>query len=69
MVNPDGLAVHESLELHELLVFRNLCCTKASTMQMLVTDPQLKAIMQRDVSTTTEHLRELRDLLNNSQLQ
>ncbi|RXT13677.1 hypothetical protein [Ammoniphilus sp. CFH 90114] len=68
-MNPQGLALHETLELHELLQFRNLCCTKATTMQALVSDEQLKTIMRTDVETTREHIQELQGLLSNSNFQ
>nr|WP_313781745.1 hypothetical protein [Paenibacillus larvae] len=36
-----GLAVHETLEVHELLTFKNTCMTKSVAMQGLVSDPAL----------------------------
>jgi similar to spore coat protein len=55
----ENLGVHESLELHELVTFKSLCLTKASIMQGLVTNPELKAIMQQDVTMTSRHIEEL----------
>jgi len=56
-------AVHETLELSELAVFKSTCLTKSKTMQVLVSDEQLKAILQQDVAKSTRHLQELQGLL------
>jgi hypothetical protein len=38
MTTQQGLATHETLEMHELLAFKNVCLTKSQTMQALVKD-------------------------------
>jgi hypothetical protein len=53
------IAPNESMQLSELLTFKNLCLTKSVTMSPLVSDEELKAILQNDASTTKEHIREL----------
>lgn len=58
-----GLGVHESLELHEILAFKNVCCTKSATMNPLVSDSDLKQIMQRDVEKTKNQIKELQQVL------
>lgn len=58
-------ALHETLDLHEVATFKALCMTKAKTMQILVTDPELKALMQADVELSTRQLTELQALLGN----
>lgn len=60
------LAMHESLELHELMAFKNVCATKASTMSAMVQDPKLKSLMQKDAQTSTRHMQELASLLQNA---
>lgn len=57
-MKPD-YALHESLELSEVTAFKVVCLTKAKTMQMLVTDPELKRLMQLDVEVSTRQLQEL----------
>jgi len=57
-------ALHETLELHEMVTFKALCLTKSKTMQILVSDPDLKRIMQEDVELTTRQLQELGTLLS-----
>lgn len=60
------IAPHESIELHEILTFKNVCLTKAVTMSALVSDNELKSIMQQDITTTERQIRELRGLLENA---
>ncbi len=54
-----SLGAHETLELHEIAAFKTLCLTKSKTMQMLVTDPELKMLMQQDVQLSSRQLQEL----------
>lgn len=61
---PNRFGVHETLELHEMAAFKSLCLTKAKTMQMLVSDPELKTLMQQDVQLSTRQLQELNGLLS-----
>ncbi|WP_251550220.1 hypothetical protein [Neobacillus muris] len=59
------LGLHETLDLHELLTFKNLCLTKATTMSALAVDPELKAILANDVTTGQQHIEQLQQLLTN----
>ncbi|MCT8978462.1 spore coat protein [Clostridium sp. CX1] len=63
-----GIAPHESFELHELLTFKNVCLTKSTTMSALVTDERLKSLLQQDVTTTQGHIKELRNLMEQSSM-
>ncbi|AUS29294.1 hypothetical protein ACT3XG_24595 [Paenibacillus polymyxa] len=56
--------LHETLEVHELSAFKTVCLTKSKTMQALISDPVLKAILQKDVDLTTRQLQELSNVLN-----
>ncbi|MDU7476360.1 MAG: hypothetical protein E7L01_23920 [Paenibacillus macerans] len=60
--------LHETLEVHELAAFKTLCMTKAKTMQILVSDPELKQILQQDVQVSTRQLQELGEILSKSGL-
>jgi similar to spore coat protein len=62
------ISLRETLDLHELIMFKVLCATKSSTMNALVQDEELKNIMQMDVATTKEQLQELKNLIANSDL-
>lgn len=57
-------ALHETLEVHEIAAFKTVCLTKSKTMQPLVSDPELKAILQQDVETSTRQLQELGSILD-----
>lgn len=57
-------AIHETLELHELLMFKNLCLTKSSTMTGLVQDQELRDILERDASQTKHQIEHLQGLLS-----
>jgi similar to spore coat protein len=63
-----GIAPHESIELHEILTFKNICLTKSVTMSKLVSDIELKSILEQDISTTQQHIRELSNLMGQSTL-
>jgi similar to spore coat protein len=57
------LGLHETLDLHELLSFKNLCLTKATTMSILAQDEELKAIMSEDVANGIKHIQQLQKFL------
>ncbi|GAB7386287.1 spore coat protein CotF [Bacillaceae bacterium] len=59
-----GLAVHETMELHEILTFKTVCMTKSKTLQGFVTDEDLKSLMQADVEQSTRAIHELQNLLS-----
>lgn len=64
-----SFGLHETLEVHEILNFKTVCMTKSKTMQLLVTDEQLKALMQRDVEQSRKAVDELQSLLEKTQMQ
>ena len=61
------LGLHETLDLHELLAFKNLCLTKATTMSVFAQDEELKAIMNEDVTTGIQHIQQLKKFLTQRQ--
>ncbi|MET3546609.1 hypothetical protein ABID47_003225 [Paenibacillus favisporus] len=63
MINPT-YTMHELLEAHEIAAFKTVCMTKSKTMQALVTDPELKLILQQDASMSSDQLAELAAVLN-----
>jgi similar to spore coat protein len=58
------LAMHETLDLHEILSFKNVCVTKAASMQGMVTCPQLKSFLSQDVQKGQQMIREIQGLLS-----
>lgn len=57
-------ALHETLEVHEIAAFKTTCLTKTKTMKGLVSDPNLKQLMQLDIDSSTRQLRELSNILS-----
>ncbi|WP_405099712.1 hypothetical protein [Oceanobacillus sp. FSL H7-0719] len=57
------LALHERLELQEILTFKNLCLTKAATMQGLAGCKELKDILATDVKEGKRHVEQLNTIL------
>lgn len=63
------LALHETLEVHELLVFKNLTLTKSATMGKLVQDPELKEILAQEVSSATNFIHKFQRYLTDRSMQ
>lgn len=63
-MNIANQALHETLEVHELAASKTIALTKAKAMQLLVSDPELKQILQHDVQVSTQQLHELSGLLS-----
>ncbi len=59
----DRLGAHESLELHELMMFKNTCLTKSSTMMGLVNDEALRSLMQQDVQISAQAIEQIQNLV------
>lgn len=57
-------APHEVLEVMEMATTKTVGITKSTAMQILVSDPELKAIMQEDVATSARHLKRLETILS-----
>lgn len=67
-MNQQGFAPNETIQLHELLTFKNLCLTKSFTMSPLVSDDELKSILQQDVNTAQQHIKDLKGLMEQSSI-
>ena len=68
MDNNRQLAPHETLEVHELLTFKNVCYTKAQAMETMVQDEELRKLLQADVRNGQEEIKELKGLLLRNQI-
>jgi similar to spore coat protein len=55
------LGIHEALELHEYLAFKNVCLTKSALMSKLAVDEELKAILETDAETGVRHIQTLQE--------
>ncbi|WAH39457.1 hypothetical protein [Alicyclobacillus dauci] len=62
-----GFATHETMEVHELLVFKNVCMTKSVTMQSLVSDNELNGLLDTCAQTDKRHIEDLQGLLSQVQ--
>lgn len=58
------LSMHETLELHELINLKLVCAAKSSTFATVVTDPQLRNLLQQDVQMATQGAHQLSNLLS-----
>ncbi|WP_102349094.1 hypothetical protein [Bacillus sp. Marseille-P3661] len=59
------LALHETLEVHELLTIKNISLTKSTTMQGLAQDEELKNILATEVNTGKLAIQRLEELITN----
>lgn len=59
---PD-LAVHETLELHEVLTVKQSAYLKASMMEELAEDNELKKIIRKDARNSKKAIKEIQELL------
>ncbi|PLR89790.1 DUF892 family protein [Bacillus sp. T33-2] len=57
------MGVHETLEIHELMMFKNLCLTKSSAMSGLAQDDELKNLLSQDINKTTEQITRLQQFI------
>ncbi|WP_071394012.1 hypothetical protein [Bacillus tuaregi] len=63
------LGLHETIDVHELLTFKNLCLTKSVTMSKLAQDEELKSILENDAKSGTAHIEQLKNFLTNREAQ
>lgn len=61
-----GITPRESLDIHEIMMFKVLCGTKTSILKSLIKDEELKKILQKDYDNTKENLKELKSLIKTS---
>lgn len=59
---------HETFDIHELLTIKSVSATKSAAMAVLVKDEELKTILQQDLSSSQEQIKELQNLLQRSVL-
>ncbi|WP_423799389.1 spore coat protein [Neobacillus sp. SAB-20_R2A] len=64
----DRLALHETMETHELINFKTVCLLKSKLMQGVCFDNELKALMVKDVKQSIQDMNELLQFYKQSQL-
>jgi similar to spore coat protein len=62
-----NLALHETMEIHELLNLKTICMTKSKMIQGIVFDQELKALLEKDVQQSITQAKVLQDLLAKTQ--
>jgi len=60
-------ALHETMELHELLNFKTICMTTSKMIQGVVFDQELKALLEKDVQQSMQSVNVLQELLGKTQ--
>jgi similar to spore coat protein len=55
----DLLALHETMETHEILNFKTVCLLRSKLMQGLCFDNELKKLMEKDVQQSIKDVNEL----------
>lgn len=58
------LALHETMQVHEMLNFKTICMATSKMMQGIVFDQELKALMAKDVEQSIMSVAALQDLLS-----
>lgn len=58
-----NLALHEAMQVHEMLNFKTVCMAKAKMMEGIVFDQDLKALLERDVRQSIATITDLQKLL------
>jgi similar to spore coat protein len=67
MVN-ETLALHETMETHEIINFKTVCLLRSKLMQGICFDNELKQLMEKDVQQSINDVNELLTFYKKSQL-
>ncbi|CEG23644.1 hypothetical protein BN1080_02648 [Planococcus massiliensis] len=57
------LAMHEKLEVHEVLIFKTSCIAKSKVFSGLVEDDELRQLLEEDIKLSTKAVKDLRKVL------
>lgn len=68
VMNVDQLALHETLETHEIINFKTVCLLRSKLMQGICFNNELKQLMEKDVQQSIQDLNELIPFYKQSQL-
>ncbi|MEH7179094.1 spore coat protein [Neobacillus vireti] len=64
----ETLALHETMETHEILNFKTVCLLRSKLMQGICFDNELKVLMEKDVQQSIKDVNELLTFYKKSQL-
>ncbi|TCN21166.1 spore coat protein [Mesobacillus foraminis] len=62
------LALHETLETHEIINMKTVCLLRSKLMQGICFNNELKQLMQKDVQQSTEAINELLPFYKQSEI-
>ncbi|RDU35818.1 MULTISPECIES: hypothetical protein [Bacillaceae] len=62
------LALHETLETHEIINLKTVCLLRSKLMQGICFNNELKQLMQKDVQQSTEAINELLPFYKQSEI-
>ncbi|HEX9060995.1 MAG TPA: spore coat protein [Clostridia bacterium] len=68
-MDQDNLALHETMEIHELLNFKTISMMTSKLIQGVVFDQDLKALLEKDVRESMQAVNVLQGLLGKTQPQ
>jgi similar to spore coat protein len=58
-MEPQRLAIHEAMEVHELLNFKTICAARSKMGQGMVRDKDLKQLMEQDAQQSIRAIQAL----------
>ncbi|MCP3762172.1 spore coat protein [Domibacillus sp. A3M-37] len=61
-MDQNGLAFHETMELHEMVNFKTICLLQSKLMQGVCFDSDLKMMMEKDAQQSIHQMNELLEL-------
>jgi similar to spore coat protein len=64
----EGLALHETMETHEILNLKTVCLLRSKLLQGICFDNDLKALMEKDVQQSIKDINELLGYYQQSQI-
>jgi similar to spore coat protein len=62
------LALHETLEIHEIINLKTVCLLRSKLMQGICFNNELKQLMQKDVQQSTDAINELLPFYKQSEI-
>ncbi|TWE01105.1 hypothetical protein FB550_106160 [Neobacillus bataviensis] len=67
-MDQEKLALHETLETHEIINFKTVCLLRSKLMQGICFNNELKQLMEKDVKQSIQDINELLPFYNQSQI-
>jgi similar to spore coat protein len=67
-MDQEKLALHETLETHELINFKTVCLLRSKLMQGICFNNELKQLMEKDVQQSIQAINELLPFYKQSQI-